>query len=304
MMPMDSPPAAAPDSGDHSPPAYLSNWGFAFGIILGLLLGLGCAWLLGPIKESSIEPYQLRLEDRHHYMAAIALEYMQRGDLGRAVSKLTELRSSPDPIQGMAAAACELGRSGYLESGGGAAAVRAMTAFYQSQGRRGCADRLPAAPEITRAKGAQATQPANAAMPAPPPSKTPPPSIGLAPPMIGIAPTQPVGRSFAGRLASVFCDPARPGIIEASVVDRRGEGIPGERIRVYWGDKESIFVSGLKAERGDAYADFEMETGIDYAIDMPGASDPLDASLSAESCLADGGYESLESYRVVFRQIG
>lgn len=295
---------AAPDSRDPPPPAYLSNRGFAFGIILGLLLGLGGAWLLGPIKESSIEPYQLRLEDRHHYMAAIALEYMQRGDLGRAVSKLTELRSAPDPIQAMAAAACELGGRGYLESGSGAAAGRAMTAFYQLQGRRGCADRLLPALEITPIKTIPTTQPANAAMPAPPPSKTPAASIGLAPPMIGIAPTRPSGRSFAGRLASAFCDPALPGIIEVSVLDLRGEGLPGERIRVYWGAEESIFVSGLKAERGDAYADFEMEAGIDYAIDMPGASDPLDASLSAESCLAGGGYESLESYRVVFRQIG
>lgn len=296
--------AAAPDSRDNSPPAYLSNRGFAFGIILGLLLGLGCTWLLGPIKESSVAPYQLRPEDRHHYMAAIALEYMQRGDLGRAVSKLTELRSSPDPIQAMAAAACELGRRGYLESGSGAAAVRAMTVFYQLQGRRGCADRLLPALEITRTKAIPAPQPANEAMPAPPPSKTPPPSIGLAPPMIGIVPTRPARRSFAGRLASVFCDPALPGIIEVSVVDLRGDGLPGERIRVAWGDKASIFVSGLKAERGDAYADFEMETGIDYTIDMPDASDSFDASLSAESCLADGGYESLESYRVVFRQIG
>lgn len=285
------------------PPAYLSNGGFAFGIILGLLLGLGCAWLLGPIKGSSAAPYQLRPEDRHHYMAAIALEYMQRGDLGRAVSKLTELRSSSDPIQAMAAAACELGRRGYLESSGGAAAVRAMTVFYQLQGRRGCADRLLPTLEVTRAKAIQTPRPANEAMPAPPPSKTQPPSIGLAPPMIGIVPTRPAGRSFAGRLASVFCDPALPGIIEVSVLDLRGEGIPGERIRVAWGDEASLFVSGLKAERGDAYADFEMETGIDYTIDMPGASDPLDASLSAESCLADGGYESLESYRVVFRQI-
>ena len=311
MMPPDLPPApaastaSAQDSSSDKPaPAYISNRGFAPGIILGMLLGLGCTWLLGPIRESNTEPYQLRAEDRYHYMAAIALEYMQRGDLGRAVSKLAELRSPLDPIQAMAAAACELGGGGYLESRGGAAALGAMAVFYQLQGRRGCADRLLPALEIADTKVIQATVPANVDMLAPPPSKTPPLHIGLAAPTVGIVPTRPARRSFAGRLVSAFCDPALPGIIEVSVVDFGGEGIPGERIRVSWGDEESIFVSGLKVERGDAYADFQMETGVGYRIEMPGASDLLDASLDAEPCLASGGYESLQSYRVVFRQTG
>lgn len=287
-----------------SAPALISNRGFALGVILGMLLGLGCTWLLGPLKESNTAPHQLRAEDRHHYMAAIALEYRHRGDLGQAVDKLAALRAAADPIQAMAAAACELGRGGYLESSGGAAALRAMTAFYQLQGRRGCADRLLPTIEVTRAEVIKAPAPTNAAMLAPPPSKTPNLNIVPPTPAIGIVPTRPARRSFAGRLASDFCDPRLRGVIEVSVVDFGGEGIPGERIGVYWESGESIFVSGLKAERGDAHADFQMSAGVSYAIDMPGASDALDASLNAEPCLAGGGYESIRSYRVVFRQTG
>lgn len=293
-----------PASSDKPAPAFISNWGFALGVIMGTLLGLGGAWLLGPLKDTSAEPYQLRTEDRHHYMAAIALDYRLRGDLGRAVGKLAALGSAADPIQAMAEAACELGGGGYLESNGGAAALGAMTAFYQLQGRRGCADRLLPALEVTRAESIKATAPANAAKLAPPPSKTP--NLNIVPPTaaIGIVPTRPARRRFAGRLASDFCDPQFPGVIEVSVVDFRGEGIPGERIGVYWDGGESVFASGLKVERGDAYADFQMSAGVGYAIDMPGASDPLDVSLNAEPCLADGGYEAIRSYRVVFRQTG
>lgn len=289
---------------DSSPSPVISHRGFALGMILGLLLGLGCAWLLGPLHEFNTEPYQLRPEARHHYMAAIALEFMQSGDLARAISRLAELRPRQDPIQAMALAACELGSSGYLETDSGIAAVRAMTAFYQLQGRSGCADRLLPALEAVHIKATPASRPANGARAPALPSKTPVAIIRPAAPLVGQVAARPAGRRFEGRLASVFCDPTRRGIIEVTVTDLLGEGLPGERIGVYWEGGESLFASGLKVERGDAYADFRMRADIDYTIAMPDASEPLAESLRAEPCLASGGYESLTSHRVEFRQIG
>lgn len=288
---------------DSPPSPAISHRGFALGMILGLLLGLGCTWALGPLHEFNTEPYQLRPEARHHYMAAIALEFMQGGDLARAISRLTELRPRQDPIQAMAVAACELGSSGYLETDSGIAAVRAMTAFYQLQGRSGCADRLLPALEADRIKATPVPRTANAARPPAVPSKTPVPIIRAAAPLVGQVAARPGGRRFEGRLVSVFCDPTRRGIIEVTVTDLLGEGLPGERIGVYWEGGESLFASGLKVERGDAYADFEMRADIDYTIAMPDVSEPLADSLRAEPCLASGGYESLTSHRVVFRQI-
>ena len=292
-----------PQPEDDSPQAAVSYEGFALGMVLGLLMGLCLTWLLGPLRGSSAAPHQLRAENRHHYMAAIALEFMQGGDLDRAISRLAELRLPPDPIQAMAAAACELGSSGYLESSSGIAAVRAMTAFYQLQGRSGCADRLLPALQITSTQAVAAPRPTNAARLMPLPGKTPFPDARRTSRLTGAVAT-PIQRSFTAGLASTFCDPALPGIIEVAVVDLVGEGIPGQRIAVYWDDKESVFVSGLKTERGDDYADFEMETGVDYTIAMPGAAEPLEASLSAEPCLASGGVESRTSHRAVFRQTG
>ena len=94
-----------------------------------------------------------------------------------------------------------------------------------------------------------------------------------------------------------FCDLARPALIEAHVVDYIGRGIPGQPIRVRWGNQEDLFFSGLKIEHGDAYADFQMAPDTDYAIEMNGARDPTASSLSTGDCYTDNR-RGLKSYRV------
>ena len=116
--------------------------------------------------------------------------------------------------------------------------------------------------------------------PTPLPTKKPLPEGGESARIVRIIPTVPVQRRFEALNVRSFCDPARPALIEVQVVDYLGRGLPGQRIRVRWGDRHDSFLSGLKVDRGDAYADFQMTEGIDYAIDMPGASAALDASLS------------------------
>ena len=114
-----------------------------------------------------------------------------------------------------------------------------------------------------------------------------------------LVPTPAARRSFEARAARSTCDASKPALIEAHVVDYLGRGIPGQRIRVRWGDQADTFVSGLKLDRGDSYADFQMEEGIDYVIDMPGAADPLGASLSTGNCYS-GNRRLLKSWRVTF----
>ncbi len=281
-------------------PSTFSPWIIAVGLIAGLLLGLAISWALGPLPESNTEPYQLRTQYRNLYMVAIALEYQQSGNLQRALNKLIALRPVQDPFQALADAACDLAKSGYLQSDSGIRALRLVTDFVSSQGRGGCAEQLlpPAAagdgvaPEPSPA----VDLPSTIALP----TKTPP-SRPLQPTAtLRVVATALPRRQFVPRPASTFCDPDYPALIEVYVVDYLGRGIPGQRIRVRWGSNESIFVSGLKLDRGEAYADFQMDEGIGYAVDMPASSDALGAELKTASCFAPNGRESLKSYRVTF----
>ena len=71
-----------------------------------------------------------------------------------------------------------------------------------------------------------------------------------------------------------------------------------------WDDGEDVFFTGLKPERGPAYADFQMDAGKGYIIDMPGRADPSSDQLVAVNCTADNGEPSLISYRAVFLPAG
>lgn len=288
------------------PRTYVSRWGLAFGMVIGILLGLGYAWILAPIEEFDTEPYQLRTSDKNHFVVAIILEYQQGADLGQAVSKLISLKLGEDPIQEVANVACDLASTGYVDSTSGLNALRAMKTFYQLQGRSGCADLLVPDIDVADSQIVEVVVPTQTPTLPPPPSKTPTPDIAPSTltPAIRVVPTVVTQRDFEGRIASTFCDPGIPGLIEVFVVQFNGDGIPGEKVRVRWDSGDSVFVTGLKLERGESYADFQMANGVGYTIDMPGLSDPIGTPLVSEPCSTEDGTESIRSYRIVFRQIG
>lgn len=294
MIPHDQSGAA----GERAP-GYFSYAVFAFSLIAGIALGLALTRIQGPLQRSNADPWQLRAEDRQHYQIAIALEYAHKGDLPAALNKLIALRPAQDPLEALAQAACALGSSGYLRSESGIQALRSAVALYSSQGRAGCAEQL-LPQEATVSAPAIATEVApNAGFATPLPTKPPLPNSGADGTVRRPAPTPAPQRRFEARSARSFCDAANPALIEVRVVDYLGRGIPGQRIRVRWADQEDIFVSGLKVDRGDAYADFQMDEGINYTIDMPGAADPLGASLSTGSCYTNNR-RTLKSWRVTF----
>lgn len=278
---------------------------FALSLIAGLLLGISITRLQGPLPQDQAEPWQLRAEDRQHYMMAIALEYEHSGDTLRALDKLIALRPAQDPWRALAAAACELGSRGYLRSPSGIQALRSAVRLYTAQERAGCAEQLlPAettpSPDASEAASAtQAEQVSDDPRPTPLPTKRPLRQTFVATPTRRPAVPGADIRSFAVLSVRSFCDLARPALIEAHVVDYIGRGIPGQPIRVRWGNREDLFFSGLKSEHGDAYADFQMAPDIDYAIEMNGARDPTASSLRTGDCYTDNR-RGLKSYRVTF----
>ena len=278
-------------------PSYFAYSVFAIGLIAGIALGLALTRTHGPLQRSNSEAWQLHADDRHHYQIAIALEYAHSGDLPKALDKLIAMRPPQDPLDALAEAACALGSKGYLRSDSAIRALSSAVSLYASQGRAGCAEELLPR-EATKSAPVEAierTPDLSYATPLP----TKPPLPQASAPISRLAPTPRRQRSFEAGSARSHCDAAAPALLEVRVVDYLGRGVPGQRIRVRWGENEDIFISGLKGDRGVAYADFQMDEGIEYAIDMPGAAEPLGASLSTGDCYIDGR-RALKSWRVTF----
>lgn len=280
-------------------PKGLAWWAVLLGAIIGLGLGLFYAWQLDPKKEVDTRPHQLRPTDKAYYVVAIALRFSNDSNLSQAVESLIELNLGSDPFQSVAETACDLARTGYVDSSAGIRAIRALQTFYRLQGKSGCADVLIVDTQTETL--VEVIVPTATATLAPPPSKTPDILPSPTPAGIVIVPTTPPTQKYSGRIVNTFCSTELSGIIEVFVQNNAGDGIPAQRVRVRWDGGEDRFVTGLKPERGKGYADFTMEAGKGYTIDMPTQSDPLNTPIVADRCITETGAEAITSYRVVFR---
>ncbi len=281
------------------PRRLVNGWALFFGVCIGLALGLFYAWQIAPVQEIDTLPRQLRPQDKAHYVVAVGLRFAYDSDLARAVESLIALELGTDPFQAVADIACDLARSGYVDSTAGVRGVRALKTFYQLQGKAGCADVL--IPDVSSPQVVEVLVPTPTATLPPPPSKTPLPA-DVTPTAAGVfvVPTTPPQRTYSGRIVSTFCDVNLSGIIEVFVQQVGGQGVAGQTVRVRWDGGESRFVTGLKPERGAAYADFQMEAGRAYTIDMPAQADPLPNPIEARPCTTESGATAVTSYRVVF----
>lgn len=305
-----SPPATIPEemppprSRYHRPRRVISVWGLLLGLLLGIAGGLTYAWVYNPVVEFDTEPWQLQADDRAQYMVAITLAFAHDSDLDRAVTRLLTIYPNripqSDPFQDVADMACRLASTGYVDSSSGLRAIRQMMNFYQLQGRSGCADSLIPARDV------QPTQVIEFDLPTPtlppPATKTPTPvsTVDTTPtPTVLALPTSPPQRDFVIANVATFCDVELSGIIEVFVQDFGGVGLPGQAVRARWRGGEDVFFTGLKPERGPAYADFQMSEDQEYTIDMPGRSD-ASQPLPAAPCTTETGARAITSYRVVF----
>jgi hypothetical protein len=280
------------------------------GLLLGIILALGGAFYVTreiiPLPQADTAPWQLTTDAKNAYVVAIILDYTHQGDLGTTIQRLVDLRlPTSDPIQAVADIACQLATSPYISTNSGADAVRAMIQFYKLQNKSGCADDLPLVsqnnPVVVTVVLPTPTLP-------PPPTKTPEAVISgqdnqtPTPTRTPFVPPTAPPASFELVIANTFCDVQLSGIIEVRVINNSGVELPAMPIRVRWDGGSSQFYSGLKPERGLGYADFQMEQGRAYTIEMPALSNPSTTPLTATPCFTDNNQPAVLSYRVVFRE--
>ncbi|HYO88397.1 MAG TPA: hypothetical protein VER79_07095 [Candidatus Limnocylindrales bacterium] len=279
------------------------------GLIVGVAAGLIIAWVIAPVQQIDISPSQLNEADQTRYLEAIALAYAQDGNLDQAVRRLVELRLSGDPIQVMADTACTLATSGYVNSTSGLRSVQAMVSFYQLQGRVGCADDVIKVQALDSTQVVELTLPTATLTLAPPATKTATPEGNLLETATSVAPliqATPLPAQFELANVATSCSAGRPGVIEVLVYEANGStGIPGQQVRVRWNGQDNLFVTGLQPDRGPGFADFVMEEGQSYLVDLPGQSPVVQPALAASPCTdPTTGERSIITYRVSFRAQG
>lgn len=295
-------------AGRRRPRSPAQLWFFA-GLLGGICLGLILVWAGGPLTAPD-PAATLRGVEPAHYAALVALAWSVDDDRERARQRLApSLAEGVDAAQHMAQMACRLAATDYVAEPDGRAALRSMMNFYQLAGRSGCADNL--FPDL----GADSlvlplTSPTPTVGPTlvPPPSKTPVPSPSPDPgpvttaaatstPVLTVTAAAP--RPFVLAGLSAFCDATRPALLVVYVQERNGRGIPAMALRVHWAAGEDRFFSGLKPEHGLAYADFVMQPGRQYRIEMPGRAAPS-REFATGACVDDDGAATLRSWRAVF----
>ncbi len=279
------------------------SWsGVLVGMAIGLAIGLYRAWYVNPVVEFDTEPWQLTESIRQEYMATIALSFGYNSDLTKALERLLETAPRQvDPFQDLADTACELTQTGYVATNGGLKAIRSMKTLYQLQGRTGCADTFIQL-EIQPTALVQIELPTPTALPPATKTPTPPPlAVPTSTPFTFVVPTAVPQNQYVLVNVATYCNPSLSGLIEVYVQDIDGEGVPGQRVRVRWAEGEDTFYTGLKPEKGWAYADFTMTVGEAYTLDMPERSEPSTQELVATPCTTEEGAAAITSYRAIYR---
>jgi len=283
----------------------LSYLAALFGIAGGIVIGLIYTWLINPIIQQNVAPWQLNAQGQANWMIMASLSYSKDHDLNRLVQRLGELRLGDKTWQKLADTACDLARTSYASTNTGLTAIRSMVEIAQSQRVSSCASTLLVLATSTPIPTATVVTATPSLIP--PATKTPTPTLGPtftpATQVIEQSPT-PSG-DFRLVQAASACNPKAPGLIQVTVQDTDGSPIPAVQIEVEFGDNKENFFTGLKPERGLGYADYQMAADSSYIISLPGLSSDKTPPLAASTCTAtpaNGGGKSLTSYNVIYKR--
>jgi hypothetical protein len=256
------------------------------GLILGFSAGLYYSWVLNPVEYVDADPASLRAEYKQEALAVIAGAYAGTGDLPRARARLS-LLDLDDPANTLARRAQNL-----LAADQDLRTARELAQLAADLDERPAlaAETQPATVTISTLAQSTVTVTATA-------TATRRPTATAT-----TAPTATPGAPFELSEQEQICDPAlgEPQI-QVVVLDAAGEGVPGIEVLVLWDEGEDRFYTGLKPELGWGYADFSMQVGETYSLELPTEGIRV-SDLLSEPCETDGGVEFSGSIRLTFEQ--
>jgi hypothetical protein len=287
-------PLSAQDKGIGKRKGEVKWWlgGFLFGFVMGLVLSLTYGWVLDPRPEP-VTPATLRPEDKELYLKLIALAFAYDEDEARARSRLSALADSD--IDTKLVNLTER----YINQENDVRDIMALVSLTRILGQTSSVmlafvvtpTPLPTAtptlaptptprptnsptpltpvptPTPTLTPSPSPTQTATRThtgtatrTPTPTPSRSPTPSNTATP-----GPDSPFG--VAQSVALCENNP-KGGLLRIYVRDRLGIGLPGVKLIVTWSGGKDTFFTGFKPEIDPGYADFQMEKGQLYQVDL------------------------------------
>ncbi len=251
-----------------------------FGIVLGLGLGVYYAWVVNPVEYLETAPAALRDEYKADYYNLIALAYASTGDIERAQSRLAQI-----PDTNPAGTLSQLAQT-RLAAGRPENEVRALAMLAAALGER------PAPFEST-------PSPQSDTSPTP---ATPTRTATITRPPRTNTPTATPGAPFEVVEKELICDPdlAAP-LIQIEVIDAAGDPVAGIEALIVWDEGEDHFFTGLKPELGIGYADFTMQVGVSYTLQLIDSDFPV-TGLSAEACDGEDGETFPGSWLLTLQQ--
>jgi len=234
--------------------------GIVLGLVIGVALSLVYTWVLDPPPLIDTKPAALNPSDQEVYMVLIAAAYAADGDLDRTKARLAELEN-PD-IENSIVALAER----YILEGKDARDIRVLARLSDALGGTSAAMRpFIATPTSTPTLVPTATPypptltPTQVVRATPTPPATPTPRR---------TPTPDRAETFGVAQSTALCDPSADGLLRVYVRDATGKGLAGVQVSVNWPGGEDRFYTGFKPQTDSGYADFEMESGEIYRVEL------------------------------------
>ena len=259
----------------------LGNFALIIGLLLGIAGGLYYSWGINPVEYIDSSPDSLREDFKSDYLTLIASAYAATGDADRARARLAWVQIT-DP-------ASTLGRlaQNSLADGRPEAEARALAQLAAMLGERPLP--LIATPTPRGAGTSTPAPPTPTFTPTATPSPTP-------------SPTATASAPFSLSTKEKICNSAMQETqIQILVLDAAGHGVPGIKALVVWDTGQDFFFTGLKPELGPGFADFTMQEGVTYSLQLS-QDDGLATGITAESCTDADGEPFVGSWLFTYQQ--
>ena len=259
------------------------------GIVLGVAIGAGYAWVIRPADFRGAEPSSLRPVYRGEYILMIASAYEATGNLERARTRLAlfpELK--PDLLADLAQ---------QVVAGQGPQSAARGLAMLSVALRE--ATPTPVAPTVTLTQATESTAMVQ-------PTKTAESTLAITAPFLPTATAKPAATpsptaapAFALASKDQVCNAAiGRALVQVMVQPADGKGVPGVEIRIQWDGGQGRMVTGMKPELSPGYADYAIAQGTAYQVSL-GDGLTVVRDLSAPQCPGTGA-SFAGSWRLVF----